>query len=343
MKTTLLSLMIILFFVAGIHAQPVFHATDLNPVAGDRIVSASAKVAGVTIPVAGTNVTWNYSTLKDSTAPFDTTRYVKKSTTPYGSLFPQANLAAKISTAPGDYFYYKTSSTSLQSFGSASATDTVTWSPPYRLVIYPFTYLTNFTDTSTITFKQNGTPFIEKYKDTVKAVGYGTLKLPHNRTFKKVLMVKTTTVISYKVLGQTFTTVSYGISFFVAGYHSPLLSFSLNQANKIVGVSYSKNAAPAAFAAADDESQLIVKNNTAFSLYPNPATTGFTINLNSANDKKITGISITDMNDKNVYSKKTNIISGQSINCSSFTPGIYFVTMQMNDGSVQVEKLVIKK
>src|ERR1700759_5013875 len=101
MKTLLLSCFAVLLFITGVKAQPVLQATDLNPVAGDKIFDVSAKSAGVAIPVEGKNKTWDYSNLKDSTEPIDTFKYMKKNKTPFGSLYPLSNLAGTSSYAHG--------------------------------------------------------------------------------------------------------------------------------------------------------------------------------------------------------------------------------------------------
>jgi Secretion system C-terminal sorting domain len=346
MKPILLFSIIFLFFLAGVQAQPVLHSADLNPVAGDKIIQATAKILNVKTPPAGTNKVWNYSKLKDSTtSPFDTSRYMKKNGTPFASLFPKATLAGTSSNNPGAYVYYKGTSAFLESFGSASVDDTATWVPPYRLAVFPATYGTNFTDTSTVTFKQGGTTFKEGYRDSSKVVGYGTLKLPGVRTFTNVLMVKTTTIITFKIGSQTYVTKSYSINFYVAGYHNPLISFALDQANKISFITYSKDATPSFNSGvADEEDAIAASGNAAgFKLYPNPASSGVTVNFNNANGKKIIAISINDLNGKSVYIQRGNIFSGERINCSSLKEGIYLMRIQMDDGSAEVQKLEIRK
>ena len=346
MKTLLFSCFGFLFFIIGLKAQPVLHSTDLNPVAGDKFYMVFAKTVGVAVPAEGKNKTWNYSKLVDSNAAIDTFRYMKKGQTPYSSLFPQSNLAGTSSYASGNYVYYKTTDKLFEEFGGAANGDTLTWNPPLRIAIYPATYNTHFTDTGTITSKEAGTTFVENYSDSAKAVGYGTLKLPHGKTFTNVLMVRTTNIISYTILGHHYGSTSHGISFFVAGFHNPLISFSLDQKNKITSISYAKNATPLLTGAisVDEEENAIAANGITSSirLYPNPATNFVVLNFNDDN-RRPSAIFISDMNGQNVYTQKGNIYSGQKINCTSLKEGIYMIRIQMSDNTTEVQKLQIKK
>ncbi len=103
--------------------------------------------------------------------------------------------------------------------------------PVYRIIVYPFTYGTEFFDASTVTSSTSTMTF--QQKDTVSVTGYGTLKLPGGRVFKNVLQEQTTTAISYVDSGHMVTNFSYSISYFAKGYHYPLLSISFNAAHKI--------------------------------------------------------------------------------------------------------------
>lgn len=343
MKTFLL-LITVFTISAALHSQPVLKANDINPVVGDQIIMANAKTVGVKVPATGKNVTWNYSKLKDTANLIDTTKYLKPSKTPFDDDFPQANIASTTSSAPDFYVYLKTTNKYLQSFGSESDDSKSTWDPPYRLAIYPMKYGTKYTDTSTITVKTGGSKSTSGFRDSGEVVGYGTLKLTKNRTFTDVLMVRTTTIITIKIGNIKFTTVSHGINFFVAGYHSPVLSFSLDQANHITFISYSKDAdAKGNFDLVDDESLIAANANTGSSLYPNPASSKFTINMNKVIGKSVTAIYITDIDGRNVYTKKGNIMQAESINCAAFKEGTYLVTIQMSDGSSEFKKLFVKK
>jgi len=345
MKKNLFFFITALCISFNLYAQPVLHASDLNPVVGDVTIQATAKIAGVKPPVQGANKTWNYAKLKDTTNALDTFHYVKKNGTPYASEFSKANLASTISGLPGQYSYYKTSNAFLQSFGTASPFDTSTWKPPYRIAVFPATYGTNFTDTSTVTLKSGGTTFKQGYRDSTKAVGYGTLKLPKNKTFNNVLMVRTTVIISFKIGNHTYTSKSYSVSFYVAGYHGPLLSISLNQANQVVGATYAKNATASFTDIAEDDDDnndaISTKSSLSLAIYPNPASSVFTVKFND--DKKATGLFISDLSGNIVYTKRGNIIAGQQINCSALKEGTYMVRLQMDDGNITTQKLEIKK
>jgi hypothetical protein len=336
----------VLFVVTGAIAQPVLHAADLNPVAGDKAISQAAKLKGVKIPNTGAGITWNYSTsLKDSTSVKpDTTTFRAATGTPYISFFKGSNLASVTTSDAGAYSYYKTSTKLLDFYGEASKTDTLVWNAPYRIGIFPITYGTNFTDTSTVTVKE-GQTIVEGYRDSTDVVGYGTLKLPGARTFHSVIMVRVISKTTFTILGHTSVSRNVSYNFYASGYHSPLLSIDLSGTAAIDAVSYSKNAVAALEGGSTgDETVTKVAVNTkpAVTIYPNPAVSSFSVNVGEKN-KTVSSIVITDMSGKNVFEKKTNNTVSEMISCTSLKAGIYFVRIQMNDGTAEVQKLVVAK
>ncbi len=341
MKQTVLFFAVLLIFVSA-PAQPVIHAKDLNPTVGEQVLETNAKIKGVKVGKSGANITWNYSNLKNSSKT-DTTYFVSPSSTPFGGSFPTSNLAAYSSNSRNVYVYYTTTNMFLKVNGTATQNSTTKWAPGYRVLIYPLTYHTNFIDTGSIT-STSGTTTTDQYTDTVNVVGYGKLKLPGGRTFKNVLMAKTTSAIYFTVSGQIHKIISYSISYVVKGYHEPLLSMSLNSSNQVQDVSYSPDAVPSA---ADDliesESKIAASNTKTFTVYPNPATTSFVINMNDLNGKTVAAIRIYDMSGKNIFIKNTNLSARETIFCSQFKAGAYFVKIQMTDGSEEVQKLMIVK
>lgn len=336
-------LLSIVFFCAYLSAytQPVLTAKDINPAAGDVIIQQTAKVKGVKTGKTGANIVWDYSKLKDSSKA-DTSFFVKPSATPYASAFSSSNLAGYSSSAKGIYVYYITSKNSLLVLGDAVKKTKTKWTPGYRPIAYPFTYGTTFFDASTVT--SSTSTFTYNYIDTVKATGYGTLKLPGGRTFGNVLQSKTTTVITYVVSGQTITSTTYSVNYYAKGYHYPLLTISLDATNQVEDISYTDNAVPVANEIPyEAENDIAVNNKQVFTIYPNPAASAFTISGKALNGKSIVQIEINDMSGKNVFIKKTNIIASRAIDCSLLKAGVYMVRIQMNDGSEMLQKLVIAR
>ncbi len=342
MKTIVLFISSALLTGICANAQPVLTAKTTNPKAGDIYTYKNAKVKGVTAGNGGANMTWDYSTLKDSVALPDTLNIFKASGTPYAAAFPGANIAGTSSKSPGQYSYYTAKKTSLSVNGFASAADTGTYNPKYRLAQYPLTYGNMFTDTGSLVIADTGhTVFKEPYRDSVHVEGYGALKLP-GRTFTNVLRVRTVTKVSFKIGGTTYTSRSSNIAYYVADYHDALLSISLNQGNNIFDVAYSVNAVPSAGNPEPEiENKFSATANTGFSIYPNPAVSRFTIQVTGTVEKSVTSIEINDVTGKNVFIKNANITLNESIDCSSFKAGVYFVKIKMTDGTEDVKKLMI--
>ncbi len=342
MKQSLLFTIVALLLITSAYAQPVIHATDLNPQAGDNFIRTAASTSGVNIPGKGANVTWNYSKLQ-ATGSLDTQRYVKSSTTPFSNSFPKSNVAVNPTTTEIVYDYYKTTNKDLEFDGEASNSNSVTFTPPYRLVTYPFTYGTKFNDSSKLTEKEGGTTIKEIYMDTVNAFGYGTLKLPIGQTFKNVILEKTTRKTSYTASGSTSVTESYSYIFFVAGYHDPLLTISVNNMNMITSVAYATNAK-----STSDENELMLENKIipirvrSIDIYPNPARSSFTINMSKLNDKTVAAISVYDMSGRNVFRKQASMSSSETISCAAYKAGVYTVKIEMTDGSSQEQKVIVQ-
>ena len=82
-------------------------------------------------------------------------------------------------------------------------------------------------------------------------------------------------------------------------------------------------------------SQLAV-DSMQLAVYPNPAESQLTV---SSTQSAITEIKITDVLGRETYQSKNNLKS-EIINLKSFSPGIYFIRVQLQDGSAAVRKFV---
>lgn len=68
-----------------------------------------------------------------------------------------------------------------------------------------------------------------------------------------------------------------------------------------------------------------------FSMYPNPVANE--LNIVAKNNNEITGISIVDMNGRTVKNSNDAGMNNTAVNVSDLTSGVYFVTIETNEGT----------
>ncbi len=211
-------------------AQPTLTAAGNSPVIGDSYRQQYLKSSSITVPTAGgANQTWNYSNLKDSVGATETFTYTSPAGLPGASNFPNATLAT-FAASSYSYQYYLSNSSVFAFLGSSGKTslNITKFTPQYTNLVYPFTFNSTYTDSSTLT-NDSLPPTIDiKYVNTFKADAYGTLILP-KATYTNVLRVKLTLHLIQYFNG----TLSYDgyfdyYTFYANGVHSPLLNIYKN-------------------------------------------------------------------------------------------------------------------
>lgn len=154
MRQKLLS---ILAFAGVIASQNVNAQITIN---NSHFLQIGSKVYQVTdtlpansnIGPAGANQTWTFTNLNLHT--FDSIEAVNPASTPAGSQFPTSNLA--LVQQGGAYVYFNNSSTELNILGATVPAFNITlpYTNPEKVMVYPSTYQTVYSDTSvaTVTF-----------------------------------------------------------------------------------------------------------------------------------------------------------------------------------------------
>lgn len=108
--------------------------------------------ANPNIGSSGANQTWSFTNLNQHT--FDSIEAVNPSSTPAGSQFPSSNVA--LVQQGGTYIYLNNSSTELNILGATLPAFNITlpYTNPEKVMVYPSTYQTAYSDTSvaTVTF-----------------------------------------------------------------------------------------------------------------------------------------------------------------------------------------------
>ncbi len=272
--------------------------------------------------ITGNGVTWNASSLTANNAyPVLNFSYFNPNTTPYSALYPAANYAfyepSLTSLIEYEYDYICSDSVVLQ--GSyAPSTEHEIYQNGDKRMIFPFFYgqtfsdtyeKTNYSDANTVSSYQNGTR-------TVTFSGYGTLILPQ-ATFSDVALISETRTNNLGPDSYVYTWISF------SNGHS-LLRYSIN-GSSITTV----------FTTDMPTGIALQENESAVSVYPNPAVGYFTVQTPQHTDK----VSITSADGRTVYHNELN--SGATSIRLHAQPGIYFVHI-WNQNNHRVKKLIVQ-
>ncbi len=233
MRSFLLCLAIV-FAVLPAMAQPTITSTSLSP--GEVFVFYNMSITGFPAPATGANKTWDYSAVADS-GGYTIDSFKAVSSTPYGSLFPAANIA--LLTTLGSYGYYQNSSSNFATVGFIlPGTDTAYYSKPLSNVHFPFTYNSVYKDSAK--YFSHSTGRIDTTKEIIKqqGTGYGTLKLPGGHTYSNVLQVTSQTIHIFSFGNFSFTDTSTSVTFLQQGSNFYLMSVSLNSQGEVEDAQY---------------------------------------------------------------------------------------------------------
>lgn len=150
MKKPLLLISSFLLSVTGF-AQITVTSADVAT-AGTTVVMGRDTMATVTIGSAGTNKTWNFSSLTPDEV--ETLDFVAPASTPYAAQFPGANLSM-IQTTPGgtSYIYLVSNSSTVSVDGVADATLFADFNPNEQIISLPATYGTPINSTTKFTVR----------------------------------------------------------------------------------------------------------------------------------------------------------------------------------------------
>jgi hypothetical protein len=347
-KLYTITTLLIIIFSGKVFAQPTYTQTSF-PAAGTVLTSIMIDPTGLSPGNAGANQTWDFSTAV-LTGTSSMSNVVTPASTPYASSFPTASLAQSQVNAGGSaaYVYYSLSASYAEMIGfvsvSPSATMNYSFSDPRRVMNFPWTYNSTFTDASAgIAIYVIGGYTVNQYRRgtvTYTADGYGTCINPLGMN-TNVLRLKTveTTVDSSVFVGlpvpATVTesnVVSYGWSgsapffqFFSITYDSVFVNGAFSSANS--SASYMDNSSSV--------SELSPRVKP-ISIYPNPSSKNDFIHL-TAHDLKPgeTQFIVEDMQGRVVKHNDFVIMPAPhhtvDVEVSDIPAGIYSVRLQQKN------------
>jgi hypothetical protein len=328
-KQLIKTFIILLAFTSRAIAQPTLTASDQNPVPGEQFRMANPDY----IPPgpAGANQIWNLSSAYAS--QYSIINYTTTSSTPYASLFPDANISSKDG---GTYEYYKTSSAGFQYYGKGDQLNGNTiLTNPSDECHYPFNYNDFYTDTWSSTgpanYSANGTY-------TVTYDGYGSLIVP-----KWISTTQTTTLTNvarihlHSEYTETFNSTTSSNSYDsytwrINGVHYPVaITYTVSGPQGYQATFYMINIG---FAGIPEYHDLLA------TIYPNPASDR--LYFRTTDNIDIKTIELYDLTGK-LYVSKTieNINPDTYLDVSALAPGMYFVKFITKDGVSGTKKILI--
>jgi hypothetical protein len=308
------------------------------PVAGSTFNLNMSDTTGVLPGNSGTNVTWNYNALNSSFG-IGIDSFLSVPSTPYGSNYPQSNLALH-ETAPGtDYFvYYDVNSSWASRVGNADTVNQITYTNPANEFEFPLSYGTTGNDTYTATYSSQSGDVVHVHGTlTGNADGTGTLQLPSS-TYTNTLRVHYTR----DELDTVFTTsgnyadhlVFNYYLWYINGSYYPILKMNFTFIDLGFTQMYRKyigwRTPPLGIASAEPA-------NNNLQIFPDPASE--TIFIQSLPNVPAT-ISLFDATGKLVRSIETT--SGNSeMPVSDLTNGLYFLNVNFENGKTETKKIFI--
>jgi hypothetical protein len=352
MKRKLLIISGLLLVTTSLFAQPTI-TSSYAPYVGLTGYTRPIHVVGVSLGMAASNYTWDYTSLTDSGSASSQT-FVNPSSTPAGNLFPSASVADGNSLA---YVYIQNTSNASSIIGTAGAAegDTLHYTTPEVVFEYPLTYQTKYNSTfaaySTTTADGETAGDDRSGTDTIIVDGYGTLELPGGSAYTFSNILRVILIQNYMdvftVEGEPYDTIYsrvYNVEYLTPFLPAqPLLAISnLSEMNE----GYTESASsgyiyPNTNTAVNTIATLL--NNV--SLFPNPSATQTTLSIN-INEASNINIYLTNILGQKVKTINTaQVDAGQhnyTIDAGDLTKGLYLVTVEVNGSIAGVRKLEVE-
>ncbi len=334
--STLSALWLVVQTVVG---QPTITSANMYA-AGDVLTLQGADTIGVEEGPSGANQTWDFSGLSNQGSPISQ-NIVLASGTPYAGSFPAADLAMDL--GGGNYTYLDVAGSDLMQLGFGSTELTIAYTDPQKLMSFPYTYNTSYSDNLAGSYEVSGLVTDRTGTVSFLADGYGTLKLPTG-TYSNVLRVKyietTADVISIGPIDITTTTVTSSYSWMVPGNKNALMNITHVTVSTTGSTIHANSVSyyPGAVSATEP-----AVGKISLQLYPNPAGNQVYLSayLDETGSRKLSII--------NALGQTVSIVESAGyaagvyqteIDIESLPDGLYFIQLAVNDRIIAAEPLI---
>ncbi len=349
------SLLTIIFFTGAIvsNAQITVTQADIAPI-GKQIQQATDTTHSLTPGSinpgnAGTNQTWNFTTLLSDT--LDTLLFTNPAWTPYASTFPSSNLAL-ITSSSGQISYAENLSIGLFVDGAyldplGTGPIPIKINPPEQIIKFPDAYNTTFQGTTTIdvTIAYSGITGVDsvrlkEVKDKSSLTdGWGSVITPlgtYPSLRHKDMVIKTDSTWArffgtWMSAGAPTIDTAWHFSWIANNVGYPLLEFDSIHGDTIQNITWLK-VLPVIGG---------IKENTVsndLSVFPNPSSGLFTIESKQENIEKA---EVYNLFGVLIYSESKPAKS-LHVDLTTFSSGMYYVKVFSLSGTI-VKPVIINK
>ncbi len=312
---------------------------NTTPVPGETItVNRSAYM---TPGSSGASQTWNHSTLTADVT--HGVQYVTPASTGFGGSFPGSTVAQIEPTQTGTYAYYMGAANGLHQLGirQNSTGTTMFYQNSERVVPYPCSYNTTWTDDFSCTAILSGFPMVRSGTVTGSADAYGSLVMPYG-TISNVLRLRI--LEDYMDDIEDLYQIDYlceTYMYYKPGVHLPILNlvtFTSTMMGNTTTTQYSQ------WISANDAVSIaeLLKNSIGVEVFPNPANEAISITFTS--EGGATQLDVLDVNGRVVLSDgTTNAMMGldrRTLDIAALPAGIYHVRVATANGQQGVRRFV---
>jgi hypothetical protein len=287
----------------------------------------------------GSNITWDFSDLQFKNA---FTGFLKNSQlTENGLAFPQSNTElAEFNSR----FYFNVNESQIEQYGysSADGRSRIFYTTPFIKMKYPFAYEDIFSGSFTGSYEYDNVPTGSiNGTYTVEADAFGTLILPGGKQFESTLRIKTIKAYENVFSSSTQKVEIITYRWYNQTHRYPLLV--LTEYSTTVGDNVNVNHQAAYNSdAVNHIGPLAIES---ILLYPNPASSALTIELNSQQSGSL-AFELFDASGRSIRKFNREVIPGnQSFNLSEEIKGLQPATYMMviDNGNDKIVKNFIVK
>jgi len=269
-------------------------------------------------------ITWDFSSLKEDSAIGK--EVVLPDSTTYATSFEEANICFK--NSDGKLYYYSIRGNEYEYHGTYNGTFIIKGDHEnhQKLLTFPFTYQSNFTDSFTNQYEILGMPFYRKGTITSEADAYGDIKLPGG-TIKNVLRVKwTESFIDSSFIGNINGSIETYV-WYKPGYPHNMFTYSKttnNGTDEYYGA-FLKNppvTTTSVFGLDNGKQQNIA-------IFPNPTSHDINIHLPDVeNNSESVEVTVLGIAGDTKSKLKFEFLDEINIDVSNFPPGPYLILVK---------------
>lgn len=334
-KTISLLCSLFLIIINTADAQsPVLDAANTNPVIGEFF--SGSPVLYDDPGNTGANQTWDFRDPNNAPSPptpGQSRNYMNPSNSGKSAFFPNANIAA-YSQELSSYNFYSTqvNDLSLHGFYNLNPENIVSYSDPKKLLQYPFSLGSGFTDTYEGSFTTPLGIVIRKGKVVVEADGYGKLILPLS-THNQVLRVNYSDEYSDSLVGGSSVNryTNKTINWHSPGIHHPILSLSETY-ELINGSPVFQSQSGLSLSDPFLGTENIFSRQNAVQVFPNPAKTFLQL---------MAPCRIKNLFCYNYLGQNQQVeISGNMVNTENLSAGIYLLMFQADSNEILFARFI---